>query len=78
MSPEIELLVWLRAAAATGELRRVRVANRLSLEDTAATGPVHPMTVSRWERGERRPVRSEAALRYAQTMRELQRSLEAA
>lgn len=79
MSPsEIELLVWLRDAGPTGELRRIRVESQLSLEDVASVGPVHPTTVWKWERGERRITKSDAALRVGKLLRKLQRELESA
>jgi DNA-binding transcriptional regulator YiaG len=79
MSPsEIELLVWMRDAAQTGELRRIRIESRLSLDDVASAGPVHPTTVWKWETAQRRPTSGKASLRYAQLLRKLQRELKAA
>lgn len=79
MSPsEIELLVWMRDASKTGELRRIRDENHLSLGDVASVGPVHPTTLWKWEKGERRVTSSKPALRVAQLLRKLQRDLEAA
>ena len=79
MSPsEIELLVWMRDASQTGELRRIRVESQLSLDDVASVGPVHPTTVWKWEKGERRVTSTKPALRVAQLLRKLQRQLESA
>lgn len=57
-------LAGVRAAAASGEARRLREAARLSIGEVAKACGVDQSTVWRWERGTRRP-RGESALRYA-------------
>jgi len=79
MSPsEIELLTWMRESSRSGELRRIRTVSDLSLDDVASVGPVHPTTVWKWEKGERRVTSSDAALRVGKLLRKLQRDLESA
>lgn len=79
MSPsKIELLVWGREAAASGELRRIRLGSDLSLGDVASAGPVHPTTLWKWETAQRRIATGEPALRVLRLLRNLQREQEAA
>lgn len=78
MSPsEIELLTWMRDASRSGELRPIRAWKDLSLEDVASVGPVHPTTLWKWERGERRVTSSPAALRVGKLLRKLQAEMQA-
>lgn len=79
MTPsEIDLLTWMRDASKSGDLARIRLDSDLTLEELASVGPVHPTTVWKWEKGERRITSSEAALRVGKLLRKLQRDLESA
>lgn len=70
---EVERLAYVRAACASGEARRIRLAARLSLADVAGAISADLSAISRWERGERVP-RGAAALRYGQLLDRLGRS----
>ncbi len=52
-----------RELTANGRAREIRERSRLSLAEMAAACGVDEGTLSRWERGQRRP-RSPVALRY--------------
>jgi DNA-binding transcriptional regulator YiaG len=60
---QILRLVRVRAAASSGEARRLREAAQLSISEVASVCGVDQSTVWRWERGTRSP-RGLAALRY--------------
>ena len=57
-------LTRIRESASQGETREARLAARLSLAEVAVVLEVSKTTLSRWERGLRRPTGA-AALRYA-------------
>jgi DNA-binding transcriptional regulator YiaG len=57
---------------ATGGGRLIREGADLSLGDVARACGVHASTIMRWERGDVRPT-GEAALRYAELLRDLSR-----
>ncbi|MDQ3640970.1 MAG: helix-turn-helix domain-containing protein [Actinomycetota bacterium] len=62
-----------RSLASSGAARTIRLANHLSLAEMArAAGIGSPVTVMRWERGERSP-RGEAAIRYCELLDRLMR-----
>lgn len=63
-------LTDVRALARMGVARSVRLAAGLSLAEVAEAVGVVPVTVYRWETGERSP-RGEAALRYKSLLDEL-------
>lgn len=60
----------VRTLAASGEAKAIRLKNRISLSEIAAACEVDQSTVWQWENGGRKP-RGEAALRYAELLREL-------
>ena len=64
---EIERLAEVRALAASGEARRIRLAAKLSQGDLGRACDVTESAVSRWENGERVP-RGRAALVYGQVL----------
>lgn len=68
-----ERLARVKAMAASGEARRVRLAARLSLRDVGLAVGVDQSTVSKWEAGDRVP-RGDAAWRYADLIERLQRA----
>jgi DNA-binding transcriptional regulator YiaG len=70
-------LANVRAAALTGDARRLRLAAGLSLREVAREVGCGPSTVHRWETGQRRP-HGRAALRYAELLDELQGAREGA
>jgi len=61
---ELQRLVAVRAACASGEARARRLGARLTQGELASTLGVAQSTVALWESGHRTP-RGEAALRYA-------------
>lgn len=64
MSPdEIVRMARCRELTANGRAREIRERARLSLAELATACGVDEGTLSRWERGQRRP-RSSVALRY--------------
>jgi DNA-binding transcriptional regulator YiaG len=69
---EALLMAWVRSISATGEGRTIRKQAHLSIPDVAKVCGVYPVTVSRWELGQRRP-RGEAARRYAHLLTSLQK-----
>ena len=68
-----ERLATVKAMAADGSARRVRIAARLSLRDVALAVGVNTSTVGKWETGTRVP-RGDAAWRYADLITRLQRA----
>jgi len=60
----------VRKLAESGDARRIRVRSHLSIPQVAAAVRVAPVTVSRWERGCRKPT-GDAALRWLQLLRAL-------
>lgn len=54
----------VRALAASGEAKAIRLKHRISLSEIADACQVDQSTVWQWENGGRKP-RGEAALRYA-------------
>jgi transcriptional regulator with XRE-family HTH domain len=60
---EIVRMARCRELTANGRAREIRERSRLSLAEMAAACGVDEGTLSRWERGQRRP-RSLVALRY--------------
>ena len=68
----IEQIAYARRLAKNGGARAIRQGAGLSLRDIARELDVYPMTVLRWERGERVP-RAEAAERYARLLKRLSR-----
>lgn len=74
MSPKDLLLVaQARQYAVTGRGRDLRIAQGLSLRETATAIDVSAAGLWRWERGERVP-RGAAAVRWAQLLRQLEAS----
>jgi transcriptional regulator with XRE-family HTH domain len=71
MNNEPLRLAAVRAAAADGRARQLRLAARLSLADVGRACGVDQSTVYRWETGRRSP-RGEAALRYEAFLRALE------
>jgi transcriptional regulator with XRE-family HTH domain len=63
-------LADVRAIAESGTARSLRLAAGLSLAEVAEHVGVSPVTVYRWEVGDRRP-RGEAALRYGRLLEAL-------
>jgi transcriptional regulator with XRE-family HTH domain len=70
MPNDVVELARVRALARNGTARTIRVAAGISLGELAKSVGVDRSTILRWESGERRP-RGAAALRYAQTVRDL-------
>jgi transcriptional regulator with XRE-family HTH domain len=68
-------LAQVRLLARSGQARELRVDNELSLADVASAVGSTRATISRWERGLRRP-RGEVALRYGALLVALGRRLE--
>lgn len=66
-------LAAVRARAADGSARRIRVAAHLSLTDIASAVGVDQSTVHRWETGRRAP-RGAPALRYGALLDALERT----
>lgn len=65
-------LAEVRELCASGEAKRLRLAARLSLLETArGAGIEHPTTVLRWENGERSP-HGAVAIRYRALLGRLQ------
>jgi DNA-binding transcriptional regulator YiaG len=65
-------LARVRHLAETGAARAIREAADVSLAEAAAPVRVDRSTISKWERGLRRP-RGEAAIRYLRLLEELAR-----
>ena len=63
MSIDVTKLAAVRALAASGAARSIRLGARLSLSEVANQIGVSTSTVFRWEQGQRHP-RGQAALRY--------------
>jgi transcriptional regulator with XRE-family HTH domain len=63
-----------RELSASGRAREIRAAARLSLAEVAAACGIDEGTLSRWERGQRRP-RSPVALRYLAVLDALDREM---
>jgi DNA-binding transcriptional regulator YiaG len=74
---ELGLLLEAREAARSGRGERLRVAAGLSQGEVAGAVGVTSACISRWEAGDRRP-RGDAALAYAQLLRELAERMVAA
>jgi DNA-binding transcriptional regulator YiaG len=72
---QLETLVWLRRAIASGEARRLRIRSGVSQGAIAKTVGVTAASVSRWERGLRRP-RGEVAELYVRALIVLHHALE--
>lgn len=70
MSIDVSRLTAVRALAASGAARNIRLGAGLSLSELADQIEVSTSTVFRWERGQRKP-RGEAALRYGSLLAEL-------
>ena len=70
MKADVAQLAEVRALAASGAARSIRLGARLSLSEVADQLGVSTSTVFRWERGQRNP-RGEAALRYGALLAEL-------
>ncbi len=66
-------LAAVRELAETGRLRERRLRSRLSLAEVAEAVGTTAATVSRWERGLRKP-RGEAAIRYLDLLEQLDQS----
>jgi DNA-binding transcriptional regulator YiaG len=64
-----------RALVASGEARRLREAENLSLVNVAGPVGVDPSTIGRWERGERLP-RGRAAVKYVELLNRLRPQVE--
>ena len=71
MQPEnLPALIRVRAMAASGRAREIRVAARLNLSEVANAVGVTATSVYRWEKGQRTPT-GEVALRYGALLDEL-------
>lgn len=66
-------LAGVRAAASSGEARRLREIAQLSIGEVAKACGVDQSTVWRWERGTRKP-RGEAALAYGELIESLRKT----
>jgi DNA-binding transcriptional regulator YiaG len=71
---ELQLLIEVRQAIATGRATRVRELAGLSRSELARRVGVRPATVSRWEAGVRRPG-GKQALAYGRALREITEGL---
>lgn len=67
---DLEDKLWLRAVIASGEARRLRLENDVTLTDVGSTCGVTYVAVHHWETGQRVP-RGAPALRYARVLRML-------
>jgi DNA-binding transcriptional regulator YiaG len=65
-------LTLIRRLVETGAAQAMRESAGLSRAEAGASARVHPITIFRWEHGERRP-HGEAALRYLDLLEELSR-----
>ena len=63
-------LATIRRIARNGEARLIRETAGLSPAEVAEAIGASPLTVRRWERGDRAP-RGDAGLRYARLLRDL-------
>lgn len=66
-------LARVKAMAADGSARQVRLAARLALRDIALAVGVDTSTIGRWETGSRVP-RGDAAWRYADLIERLEKA----
>ena len=64
LGTQSEALSYVRSTCLSGEAARLRQAMHLSCADVARDVGVDTATISRWERGERRPM-GQAAVRFA-------------
>jgi transcriptional regulator with XRE-family HTH domain len=72
MTPdELVRMARCRDLASSGKAREIRAQARLSLAELAQACGIDEGTLSRWERGQRRP-RSAVALRYLDVLDALQ------
>lgn len=69
---DTELLAWIRGACVSGRAQSIREAASISRSELARDVGVTEPTVSRWENGARSP-KGDAALRYAEVLRRLDR-----
>ena len=69
---QLKRVAHMRALAAGGDARAIRVAAGISLREAAKTIRTTPSTLSRWETGECRPA-PEPALRWAALLDQLRR-----
>jgi transcriptional regulator with XRE-family HTH domain len=69
-SENLPALIRVRAMAASGRAREIRLAARLNLSEVANATGVTATTVYRWEKGERTPT-GEPALRYGALLDQL-------
>ena len=67
---DLQLLIEVRQAIATGRAARVRELAGLSQAEVASLVGVTPAAVSRWEAGIRRPTGGQA-LAYARALRQI-------
>jgi transcriptional regulator with XRE-family HTH domain len=70
---DIEALMRARRLAESGMARSIRLAADLSIEEVAGASDAGISSVSRWERGLRRP-HGAAAIRWARVMDEIARA----
>jgi transcriptional regulator with XRE-family HTH domain len=66
----LELLIEVRQAIASGRAARIRELAGLSQQEIAGLVGVTPAAVSRWEAGDRRPT-GERALSYGRVLRRI-------
>ena len=70
MRTDASQLATVRALAASGTARSIRLEARLSLSEVADQIGVSTSTVFRWEQGQRKP-KGQPALRYGALLAEL-------
>jgi transcriptional regulator with XRE-family HTH domain len=67
----------MREMCATGEAREIRLRAHVSLVKVAEASGTTFTTIGRWERNERTPTASPAALRYCDTLDALKKAVPA-
>lgn len=72
---ELDLIVWVIAAAKDGRAREIRQAAGLSQAVIAAQVDVTPVTVCLWENARRTPRVSAPVLKYARLLRQIEKRL---
>lgn len=78
MTKQLLRLTAARRYSATGAGRTIRQRAGLSLQEVADAIGTHIGTLSRWETGDRKPRSSEAAIRWAELLADLEREVGAA
>jgi DNA-binding transcriptional regulator YiaG len=70
---EVEALALVRSMIRSGEARKIREDAGLSLSEAAQPVKVDPVTIWRWEAGQRTP-RGDDALRYLRVLQVLKKA----